>query len=247
MELNLTYLYPDLLNLYGDRGNVQAIRKVCAQMGIDMNLNRVDRLAEPLDFETTDMILLSPGEPSTFPVIIDRLKKDYDRLEKYIESGGYIFAAGTASCIFADEVRRITKPSYSGLGFGGFVSAEREVIYGDDIVYRCSPSGIEREVAGNQIQTFDTILNPDSTPFGEVIYGYGNAHSKDEGVRYRNLIITNALGPVLVKNPWIVADIAADIMTAKGHEVDKTRLDFEWEEKSFETIKKFNLEKKSNL
>lgn len=247
MELNVLYLYPDLLNLYGDRGNISAIRMVCEQMKVACHFSRVDRLEDTLDFENSDLILISPGQLSTFPVIIERLRKNEAELRDYIERGKYLFVVGTSACIFADTVKRIKRPSYRGLELGLFDCAERPVIYGDDLIYTCNLAGRERKVAGNQIQVVNTVLKDEGVPLGAVTYGYGNAHDGFEGARSRNLIFTNALGPVLVKNPWIAADIIADIMRDKGMEIDPDTLNFTLEKKSLAAIENFNAAKRTEL
>lgn len=246
MECKLTYLYPDLLNLYGDRGNLAAAARTAERMGVALSVERIDDLEQPIDFSGSDLLLFSPGELSTFPCIIERLRRDRAALEKYIEDGRYILAIGSAACIFADEVKRIFRPSYKGLGLGKYSCVEREAPYGDDLIFTCAPAGIERKVAGSQIQMIDLIPDQECEIFGKLIYGYGNNHTGGEGTRYKNLITTNALGPLLIKNPWFFADILCDILAGKGADVPAVPA-FLLEERSLAAVEAFNLSKKSNL
>ena len=62
----------------------------------------------------------------------------------------------------------------------------------------------------------------------------GNNNDETEGCKYKNVIFTNALGPVLVKNPWYAEKLIRQAMKTKGIE-----LDYELEYKSLECIKKF--------
>lgn len=244
-KIKLTYLYPDICGLYGDRGNVLAFRRVCEQMGLEAEIERIDNTDRPIDFEGSDILFLSPGELSVFPSVIAALGERREALEKFLDEGKYFLAIGSAACVFADEVKRAARPSYQGLGIGGFDCVERDMIYGDDLIFTCRPADTEREVAGIQIQTVDIHQKSGSEPFGTVTYGYGNNHGSAEGVRRKNLIITNALGPALVKNPWLWADILADIAAKKGAEV--TMPDFALEYKSLAAVKDFNAGKKTNL
>lgn len=247
MKLSLFYLYPDLCGLYGDRGNIMAFSRICDALGIELEVTRIKNYDEDIDFDKADILFISPGELSTFPPIIKAFEEKRAKLDEYIENGKYIFAVGTAACIFADEVVRRERESYEGLGIGHFDCKEREWIYGDDIIYTCTPVDVKREVAGSQVQTMDIMPKFDAEPFGRIVYGYGNNHSKNEGIRYKNLIITNALGPVGVKNPWIFADIIVDIAAKKGEQLDVSQLDFSLEEKSFDAVREFNLAKKTTL
>lgn len=244
-KIKLTYLYPDICGLYGDRGNVLAFRRVCEQMGLEPEIERIDNTDQTIDFDGSDILFLSPGELSVFPSVIAALEKNRAALDQFLAEGKYFFAIGSAACVFADEVRRAARPSYPGLGIGGFDCVERDMIYGDDLIFTCRPTDTEREVAGIQIQTVDIHPKAGSTPFGAISYGYGNNHSQTEGIRHKNLIVTNALGPAFVKNPWLWADILADIAAKKGAEV--TMPEFELEKKSLAAVKAFNAGKKTNL
>ena len=61
-ELNITWLYPDVLNLHGDRGNVMALKKVGEMLNLEVNIKRVDSYSQKIDFDNTDIILINPGE-----------------------------------------------------------------------------------------------------------------------------------------------------------------------------------------
>ena len=67
-------------------------------------------------------------------------------------------------------------------------------------------------------------------------------HGKmDEGARYKNAIFTNCLGPVFVKNPWWAEEIIKDIIVKKL--TNKQKEEYDLENKSFETTKRFIKEK----
>jgi len=53
MKLNVCHLYPDLLNLYGDRGNVIAFKQRCSWRGININLLEVNP-GEQINFKEMD-------------------------------------------------------------------------------------------------------------------------------------------------------------------------------------------------
>lgn len=246
MKIKLTYLYPDLCGLYGDRGNAMAIKRLCEKLNLSLQIDRVNDIGDRIDFDHTDLMLLSPGELSTFPNIVEDLKANIEALKAYIESGGYFFAIGSSACVFAKRVNRINRPSYQGLDIGYFDCQERKSIYGDDLIFTCEMVNQKREVSSSQIQTVDILASHQSQRFGKIVYGYGNHHNTDEGIRYKNLIITNALGPLFVKNPWILLDVIADIVQKKGEKLDTSKINFFLEKKSFEVSKKFNLHKKTS-
>ena len=74
--------------------------------------------------------------------------------------------------------------------------------------------------------------------FGKIIYGYGN-NGKNEGARNKNLLFTNALGPVLVKNPWLTEYLINLALKNKGLKEINKKIDFDLELKSLESAKDF--------
>ena len=60
MRLTIGHLYPDLLNLYGDRGNIQCLQKRLAWRGIEPEVKAV-HAGDKIDFSKLDLILLGGG------------------------------------------------------------------------------------------------------------------------------------------------------------------------------------------
>lgn len=68
-------------------------------------------------------------------------------------------------------------------------------------------------------------------------------HGKnDEGARYKNVIFTNCLGPVFVKNPWWAEEILKNVILNKQNKII-AKVEYDLENKSFETTKRFIKEK----
>ena len=238
-EINLAYLYPDILNLHGDRGNVLAFEKIAGEMGIELITTRVDSISEKIDFDKFDIILLSPGELKVMDTIVDAFNKQRDELEKYIEDNKYLFTIGTTGAILAKDIVLENGNKKEGLGIFDMTAEERSSIYGDDLTFNADINGQEMEIISCQINSINIKFNTDITPFGNVTYGFGNDSEHKEGARRNNLIYTNALGPVFIKNPWMTQEIIIDIAGKKGIDVKNKDLDFSLEIASKETIKDF--------
>lgn len=239
--INLLWMYPDMLNLHGDRGNVFALGKVAERMGITLNITKVERFNEKIDFKKADIILFSPGELKVVLKVLDRLKIDIMEVEKYIAANKYMIAIGTTGCIFGKEIERCgSENRIKGLEFFDMYSKERETVIGDDIYFSIND---KQEIIGSQIQMVDFDVN-EAQALGEVKYGYGNNGTKSEGARVKNLIFTNALGPVFVKNPWWAEAILNQIAQDKGIEtMDIPVENYEIEIKSFNSIKELTEKK----
>ena len=247
LSLGITWLWPDILNLHGDRGNVMAISRICEMYGIDLTVKRVNRLADEIDLESTDIILMNPGELVSIPPIVEALEKVRQALESYIENGGVLMAIGTSGAALAEKTERADGTNINGLGLLNMRCKERNAIIGDDLIVNV----FGEDVYGIQIQMMDTILGAEQAPFADLVYGYGNDGKGKEGAMTGNVIFTNMLGPVLVKNPWLTLEIIrrALVKRNKGHEDEITDIlkfdpaHFELELKSADAIKLFNATK----
>ena len=240
-ELNITWCYPDLLNLHGDRGNLMALDKVSKLMGLKVNIQKIENLNDSIDFEHTDILFFNTGELRMVKPIVESLQSNKEALTNYIESGKTIIVIGTSGAIFAKEVQRLTE-TFSGLGYLDMTCKERDTIYGDDLIYTLADDS-SLQLNGSQIQVIDTTLHQDIA-LGTIYYGRGNnGDSKhEEGAKYKSLYFTNCLGPVFIKNPWFTGKIIREAMAQK----EVTNLPtvepslYDIEQKSMECIIKYN-------
>ena len=114
---------------------------------------------------------------------------------------------------------------------------EREMVIGDDLYYTIN-SG--KEIMGCQIQMIDITLKNDQQSLGNIKYGYGNIGDNKEGAIKDNVIFTNCLGPVFVKNPWYAEEILRSICAKKQIEISAdVEPDYDIETKSLESTKEF--------
>jgi CobQ-like glutamine amidotransferase family enzyme len=152
-----------------------------------------------------------PGEIKTLNYLAAALGRQREALEAYIEADGYLVAIGTTGLLFGGETRREDGSVFAGLGLLDMRAEERKFVWGDDLHFRLR--GSKQEILGSQIQMADIFTRQ---PLGDTLYGRGNCADGTEGARRRNLIFTNCLGPVFVKNPWWAEDILKDICLHKA-------------------------------
>ncbi len=199
MKLTIGHLYPDLLNLYGDRGNIQCLKKRCEWRGIEAEVREYE-LTDDLDFSALDIVLLGGGSDREQMLVCSRLKEIREEFHAYVEDGGSVIAV----C-----------GGYQLLGH--YYDTEDGRIEGLSLVDLYTEQGsprlisnivIENEKFPYPIVGFEnhggrTYLG-DVTPLGRVKFGNGN-NGKDnlEGVLYKNVVGTYLHGPLLPKNPHI--------------------------------------------
>lgn len=208
--ITVGWMYPNLLNLHGERGSVQALTAVGKNLGVQVEIIRIEDFNDTIPFDKLDLLMFLPGEISVFPKIMQSLTEQKNALEAYIHNGNYLLALGTSGLLFGNSITREDGTVMDCLGYLDMTAKERKYIWGDDLHFRLSDT--KQELVGSQIQMADVDAR---TPLGQTIYGMGNNNSGAEGARYENLIYTNCLGPLFVKNPWFAEDILKSICLKK--------------------------------
>lgn len=208
-KITVGWMYPNLLNLHGERGSVQALAEIGNEMGIEMEILRIEDFDDPIPYEKLDLMMFLPGEIVSFYKLIPVLQTEDFR--NYLEQGGYVLALGTTGLMFGKSIRREDGSTLQGLGYLNMTAKERKYVWGDDLHVRINAT--KQELAGSQIQMADADVK---NPFATTIYGRGNNNTGTEGARWKNLIYTNCLGPLFVKNPWFAESILKDILLQKA-------------------------------
>lgn len=236
-DLHILWLWPSVLNLHGDRGNVMALKRWARAMGVKTKLTRVEHLADDFSFDGVNFVLLPPGQLKEMPRVAAALERKRGALEDYLAGGGALLAVGTTGTVLARTTTRLDGSAFSGLGLLPMRCEERTRVYGNDLIF---DAGAAHPLAASQIQIVDTHLDhPEKDAFGKIIYGRGNAGGEDEGCRAGSVIFSNALGPLLVKNPWLTTKLIAQ---ATGAAVPDG-LDMTLEEKSLAAVTAYNKNK----
>ena len=230
--VRIGWMYPDCLNLHGERGSVQAFERVGENLGIDVSVRRIEDFDDPIPFDSLDLLLFLPGELTCFGFIRPALEKQRHGLEAFLARGGWIIAIGTTGLLFGRQTRREDGSVFEGLGLLDMDASERKYVWGDDIHFRLRDT--KMEIFGSQIQMADIRA---AEPLGDVLYGRGNDASGAEGARNGNVLFTNCLGPVFVKNPWWTEDILRSIVLQKQG-IARAK-PYDWESSSFDSCLRF--------
>jgi CobQ-like glutamine amidotransferase family enzyme len=219
-KLTIGWMYPDLLNLHGEKGSIQALQRTAENLGLEAQVLRFDRLSDPIPFDTLDVIVFLPGELTALAHIKKALEPQQGALRAYVENGGHLIALGTSGMLFGQDTQRTDGSVFQGFGILDMNAKERRYVHGDDFHFRINDT--KQEIAGAQIQMVDVSA---AHPLGQTLYGRGNDGSGAEGARYKNLIYTNCTGPVFVKNPWWAETIIKDICLKKELGLSRKKTD----------------------
>ena len=95
MIINICYLYYDLLNLYGEIGNIKALTKCFETQKIKVNVDRLS-INDNIDFNKYDLIYIGCGTENNLLIALNDLLRYKKEINEYIESNKFIIATGNS-------------------------------------------------------------------------------------------------------------------------------------------------------
>lgn len=203
-QLRVCALYPDLLNIYADRGNVLVLQQRCRWRGIDFSLTS-SGLGEPLDPDGADIYYIGGGQDRDQELCAaDLAERKRDDLHGAASRGAVILAVCGGYQLLGHSYQ-LGSRTLPGVGLVDLVTVRPDgprLIGNVAIEVELEP-GARRVLAGFENHGGHTTLGTGATPLGRVLRGHGNdGHSGFEGVRRGSVIGTYLHGPLLPKNAW---------------------------------------------
>lgn len=222
MKLTIGHLYPDLLNLYGDRGNIACLMKRCIWRGIEAETIEFNT-GDQIDFSKLDIVLLGGGSDREQAIVCKSLLEIQSEFKDYVEDGGVVIAVCGGYQLLG-KYYKTDAGMIEGLNLVDIYTEQEEGRLIDNIVL--DSELVDMPIVGFENHSGRTYLNGNK-PFGKVLYGAGNdGKSGYEGVVYKNVIGTYLHGPLLPKNPQVSDYLIRKALERKyGGEVILTPLD----------------------
>ena len=240
--LHILWLYPDVLNIHGGRGDIMGLLHVCNLLDVPVEIRRGDSLKEDVNWDWPHIVYMTAGELKCVDKVAAALIRQIDGIKRFISRGRLIIANCSCGAALAKTVELYDGSIVTGTGLLDMTWKERESVWGDDIWVR-TEDGLD--VIGNQIQVADVTLGEGQKPFGKVVYGRGNNDDGVEGAVRDGVVYTGVLGPLLTKNPHLTSSLVEAAATLAGVKVGRKLApeDIIIEEKSAEYIKAFMKDK----
>ena len=91
MKIKIAHVYPELLNLYGDMGNIASLKKRAQWRNIEVDVVEYN-INDIIDFENTDILFIGGGSDKEQLTLCNKLKEYTEEIKKYIENNGVIMA-----------------------------------------------------------------------------------------------------------------------------------------------------------
>ena len=243
--LEIGHLYPGLMNLYGDRGNIIALTYRAALRGIKVRVTPLEP-GDSVDRDRFHLFFFGGGQDAEQSIIYkDFVEKKGANLSTELGNGAACLAVCGGYQLLGRWYEVKGGQRIDGIGF-----LDVETRAGDwraigNILIRSMLNGTETELVGFENHGGRTYLGDGISPLGEVLAGGGNnGEDNGEGVLYHSTVGTYLHGPVLPKNPALT-----DFLIEKGLQRADTSFvldnaDATFETRAFEAAKKITLKER---
>ena len=204
MILRVCALYPDLMNIYADRGNLLVLERRCRWRGVDFSLTG-SGLGDPLDPDGADLYYIGGGQDRDQKLCaLDLAEVKREALHAAAARGAVILAVCGGYQLLGHSYQ-LADETLPGVGLVDLttVRSEDPRLIGNVAIEVELDPGLRRVLAGFENHGGRTHIGPNATPFGRVLKGHGNNGVDGyEGVRDGNVVGTYLHGPLLPKNAW---------------------------------------------
>ena len=199
--IKILHMYYDLLNLYGEQGNILALKTFFKNQNIDIKVDTLS-IKDNIKINNYDLIYLGSGSDENLLLALEDIKQYKKDLKKFIEDDKYIISTGNSYLLFGKSI-----DDFECLGiFDYYAKTNSERL-------RCHSFMEYKElspIVGFQNRKY--VVQNNENHFFKVLSGYGdNLKSEYEGFNYKNFFGTYLIGPLLIRNPHFTDLIIADL------------------------------------
>lgn len=211
MKITIGHLFYDLLNLYGENGNVLALEKALISQGIEVEIRNLSIDNEPWNLNELDVVYIGAGTEQNQLLALNTLIKYKDEINQMILDNKLFISTGNSIELFGKQITEEDKVI--------------ETLNTFDYTTTRTSKRIVSECVFNYNELQDKILGFENhqgeitgitEPLFTVETGYGLAtNSNVEGFRKNNFYGTYLIGPLLIRNPKLLEKICKELILSK--------------------------------
>ena len=201
-ELKICHLYPDVLNLYGDGGDILCMKRRLLWRGVGAEVTKLP-IGASGSLAPYDLVFIGGGQDFEQQVLLEDLHRGRDREIRAAIEDGVVFltiCGGYQMMGHWYETYDGKRCDFIGAIDLTTVGGKKRMI--GNYKFACTPSAGGSTVVGFENHSGRTYLGAGLEPLGKVLAGFGNnGEDGTEGAHYKNLFGTYSHGPMLPKNP----------------------------------------------
>ncbi|MEA4894007.1 MAG: glutamine amidotransferase [Oscillospiraceae bacterium] len=202
MKLSICHLYPDVLNLYGDTGNIICLKKRLEWRGIDSEVTLLP-IGANADFSRFDLFFIGGGQDFEQEVLLTDLHggKDREILSAVDDEKVFLCICGGYQ-MMGQYYLTHTGQQFDYIGAVDLHTVGSDVRMIGNYMFVCPEKSGGSTIVGFENHSGKTYLGEGVSPLGTAVHGFGNnGEDHTEGVRWKNVFGAYCHGPMLPKNP----------------------------------------------
>ena len=211
----IAHLFYDLMNLYGENGNIIYLKNRLEEQGIKVELSFLS-IEDKIDFNQYDMFYLGSGSEENQLLVLNDLLKYKDALKKAIKANKFFLVTGNSLELFGRQIRYTEKEPLQMTEIFDFVCNDDDMRIVGEQIYKFNE--LDEPIIGfeNRLCTMSEY----HAPLFDVISGCGyKPNVMQEGIQEYNFYGTYLFGPLLVRNPHFCDYLITKIMEYKEYEL----------------------------
>jgi len=237
-NIRLVHLYPDLMSVYGDRGNVLTLVRRAEWRGIPITVREVS-VGDDLDPADADLIFFGGGQDREQAVVSpDFLRHNGAAVREAVEDGAALLSVCGGYQLLGESYITVDGQQLPGAGLFDVRSMPGPRRHIGNVLVETTLDGRARSLVGFENHSGRTYLGQGVQPLGRVIVGAGNnGEDGTEGAVYLGAIGCYLHGSLLPKNPWLADRLLAHALSHRRAEpVSLAPLDDRLEEEAHAAI-----------
>lgn len=225
--IKIAHLYYDLMNLYGDNGNLKALTYQLDKQGIKSKIFYLT-LNDEIDFNEYDLFYIGPGTNYNQKLVLKDLLKYKKQIKEAINNNKFFLITGNALDLFGKYILENNKKIKTLEIFDYYSKIESNRLV-DEVVAKCS--FINESILGFQNQ--DSTMHELENPLFSITKGIGSYPTSNiEGINYNNFIGTYLIGPILARNPELLKYFVKKLINYKNANFKFKKFDLKLEKKA---------------
>lgn len=210
MKIVVGHLFYDLLNLYGESGNILALKKALEDKNIEVEIKQIS-INDELDLDELDYIYIGSGTENNQIIALDYLKKYKSNIIEAINENKFFLVTGNAIELFGKEIVIDENEKIEAAQAFDYYTIRTK----DRIVSECS---FEFKENNNKIIGFTNhqgITKDIKSPLFVKYKEDSNETLLEDGIHEKNFFGTYVIGPLLVRNPEFLEYIIEKLILSK--------------------------------
>jgi len=201
LKISICHLYPDLLNIYGDMGNILALKNRLEWRDIEVEITNVTAGGR-VNYKKHDIYFIGGGQDREQTLASLELQKNKDAIQKAAFDNNAVFLAICGGYqLLGHYYQPYNGDKLSGIELLDIYTEASEKRFIGNVTAKANFLK-DKTIVGFENHSGLTYLNEGAEPFVKVKIGNGNnGKDKTEGARFKNVFGTYLHGPLLPKNP----------------------------------------------